>query len=467
MTEGGPSRAIVIGGGITGLVAAYRLQQAGIRVTLLEKTARVGGCIRTVKQDGFLMEDGPDSFVARKPAARMLCEEFGLKLQETLPQPHRAYILRRGSLIPLPDGFSGLVPSKLGPFLKTPLLSASGKLRLMLDFVVPPRRSEEDESVASFFRRRIGREAFQGLVEPLIGGISGGDPEELSMKAVFPQLREAEQRRGSLLRALTGQSVAQSAFLGIEGGMETLPRVLADRLTDVRRNAAVISIEKVGDSGYRVILTSGTVLEASRVVVAAPANAASSILKSLDASLAADLSAFSYGSVNVVHLAFEASDIARPLDGYGYIVPGNAGLRIVACTWASAKFPRRAPKGKVLFRLFLKCSPSGDNDSGEDSRSISIARREIRRTLGISAPPVFGRAHRWNEAMPRYLIGHLDRLTQVRKRLRPHRGLILCGALFGGLGISDRVENAEHTCSKIIELDGKAGIHRREVAWPN
>ena len=467
MTEGGPSRAIVIGGGITGLVAAYRLQQAGIGVTLLEKTARVGGCIRTVKQDGFLMEDGPDSFVARKPAAKLLCEELGLKLQETLPQPHRAYILRRGSLIPLPDGFSGLVPSKLGPFLKTPLLSARGKLRLMLDLVVPARRSEEDESVASFFRRRIGREAFQELVDPLIGGLSGGDPEELSLKAVFPQLREAERKRGSLLRALTGPSLGQSAFLGIEGGMETLPRALADRLMDVRCNAAVTSIERVGDYGYRVILTSGTALEASWVVIAVPANAASNIPINFDSSLAAHLSAFQYGSLKVVHFAYEAGDVQRPLDGYGFIVPSSEGQRIVACTWASAKFPRRAPMGKVLFRLFLNGSPSDDPDSGEDSRAMSIARREIRRMLGISASPVFSRAHHWDEVMPRYTLGHLDRLAQVRKRLRPHPGLVLCCALFSGVGISDRVENAEHACSKIIELDGKAGTHRRESTWPN
>ncbi len=467
MTQGGPSRAVVIGGGITGLVAAYRLQQAGIRVTLLEKTARVGGCIRTVKQDGFLMEDGPDSFLARKRAARMLCEEIGLKLQETLPQPHRAYILRRGSLIPLPDGFSGLVPSKLGPLLKTPLLSARGKARLLMDLVIPRRRREEDESVASFFRRRVGREAYEELIEPLVGGIGGGDPEELSLMAAFPQLQEAERKRGSLLRALKRQSVGQRAFLGIEGGMETLPRALADRLMDVRCNAAVTWIERVGDAHYRVILTSGTALEASRVVVAVPANAATSMLESLDESLAADLLAYRYGSVDVVHLAYEAGDLSRPLDGYGYIVPSSAGQRIVACTWSSAKFPRRAPKGQVLFRLFLQCSPRDDPDSGENSRAISIARRGIQRTLGFSAPPVFGRAHRWNEVMPRYTLGHLDRLAQVRKRLRSHPGLILCGALFGGVGISDRVENAEHACSKIIELDGKAGIHRREVAWPN
>lgn len=458
MAESNSPRAIVIGGGITGLVAAYRLQQAGVRVTLLEKTSRVGGCIRTVRQDGFIMEDGPDSFVAKKPAARLLCEELGLTLQQTLPQPHRAYILRRGELHPLPDGFSGLVPSRLGPVLRTPLLSARGKLRLLMDLVIPPRRSEEDESVASFFRRRIGREAYQELVEPLIGGISGGDPGELSLMAAFPQLREAERQRRGLISILNKKSPGESAFLGISGGMESLPESIAGRLQDVRCHAPVAAVDRVEGAGYRVSLAGGDVLEASWVLMATPASAAAGILRSLDAEIAVLLAAFQYGSVNVVHLAFDARDVARPLDSYGYIVPKTEAQSLVACTWASAKFSGRAPAGKVLFRLFVKSQPNDRPDSGEDTGVLRTAQREIRLTLGISAPPVFGRIHRWQGVMPRYTLGHVARLAKVRRLLRPHPGLILCGALFGGVGISDRVRNAERACGELSSRDGQSGI---------
>lgn len=455
MAESSSPRAIVIGGGITGLVAAYRLQQAGVRVTLLEKTSRVGGCIRTVRQDGFIMEDGPDSFVAKKPAARLLCEELGLALQQTLPQPHRAYILRRGELHPLPDGFSGLVPSRLGPVLRTPLLSVRGKLRLLMDLVIPPRRSEEDESVASFFRRRIGHEAYQELVEPLIGGISGGDPEELSLMAAFPQLREAERQRGRLIGNRNNQSSGEGAFLGIYGGMELLPEALAGRLQDVRCDAPVAAVDRVDGAGYRVSLTTGDVLEASWVLVATPASAAAAILRSLDAEIAVLLAAFQYGSVNVVHLAFDARDVARPLDSHGYIVPGNEGRSAVACTWVSAKFSDRAPAGKVLFRLFVRCPSLSESGKGKVSDELlTMAQRELQMTLGISAPPVFGRTYRWYNVMPRFAVGHLAHLAKVRRLLRLHPGLSLCGALFGGVGISDRVRDAERACDGIIRCVG-------------
>ena len=454
MAKSSSPRAIVIGGGITGLVAAYRLQQAGVRVTLLEKTSRVGGCIRTVRQDGFIMEDGPDSFVAKKPAARLLCEELGLTLQRTIPQPHRAYILRRGELYPLPDGFSGLVPSRLGPVLRTPLLSARGKLRLLMDLVIPPRRSDEDESVASFFRRRIGREAYQELVEPLIGGISGGDPEALSLMAAFPQLREAEMERGRLMHNLNSKLTGEDAFLGIDGGMETLPEALAGRLKDVRCGTPVAAVDRVECAGYRVYLAGGDVLEASWILVATPANAAAGILRSLDAEIAGHLAAFQYGSVNVAHLVFNVKDVARPLDSHGYIVPGNEGRSVVACTWASAKFSGRAPAGQVLFRLFIKRTFSDGPDSGEDSAVLNAAQREVWQTLGISAPPVFGRAHQWNNVMPRYSLGHLARLARVSRLLKPFPGLELIGTLFQGIGIPDRIEEGRRAAQHILRNTG-------------
>ena len=463
MKQGAPSRAIVIGGGITGLVAAYRLQQAGIRVTLLEKTARVGGCIRTVKQDGFLMEDGPDSFVARKPAARMLCEELGLELQGTLPQPHRAYILRRGSLIPLPDGFSGLVPSKLGPFLKTPLLSARGKLRLMLDFVVPPRRREEDESVASFFRRRIGREAFQELVEPLIGGISGGNPEELSLKAAFPQLREAEKKRRSLIRALQAISPGDDAFLTIKGGIESLPRAICARLQDVRLLSPVHSVEKGTGTEFVVCLKSGDRLVANAVAIATPARTAFRILHRLNSEIATCRSSLCYNPVAIAHLAYDSIDGARPLDAYGYIVPRKERRNIAACTWTSSKLPGRAPRDKTLLRVFLARAFGHDSRDLSAPELIDHVMEELRLTLGIGTAPILTRVWRWYRSSIRLNVGQMASIDRLRHQLETDSTLTICGASVGKYGLSDCILDAERSARLLIQ-SGRFSTGRRRKA---
>lgn len=445
MAKSGPSRAVVIGGGITGLVAAYRLQQTGVRVTLLEKTSRVGGCIRTVRQDGFIMEDGPDSFVVRKPAAKLLCEELGLSLQETLPQPHRAYILRRGELYPLPDGFSGLVPSKLGPVLRTPLLSARGKLRSLMDLVIPPRRSDEDESVASFFRRRIGREAYRELVEPLIGGISRGDPEELSLKAAFPHLREMERNQGSLIRALRNPSPAEHAFLTIEGGIESLPEAIGARLRDVRLLSPVTSVEKGVGPEYVVCLKSGERIMADRVAIATPACTASKILRKLNSDIAAYRSSIRSTIVSIVHLAYDSIQGARSLDAYGYIVPRDERSNIAACTWTSSKLPRRAPQGKVLLRVFLSSLPASGSRALSNPELLNAVMEELRSTLGIVAAPIFARIRHGTYSLPYSKVGQLEYMGQLRYQLELGSTLSVCGGSVGKYGLSDCILDAERS----------------------
>ncbi len=443
MTSGGKPCVVVVGGGLTGLVAAYRLQQAGINVTLLEKTSRLGGCIRTVRQDGFVMEDGPDVFLARKPGARAICEELGLKLQEMLPQPRSAYILRNGVLHPLPEGFSGLVPARIGPVLRSPLLSLRGKLRFLMDLVVPPRRDEGDESVASFFTRRIGREAYAVFVEPLLGGISGGDPEELSLSATLPHLQVAERRCVSLLRATKRQPLRDSPFLSLEGGLETIAEAMALRLKDIRYETSVDTIGIMPGGGYEVHLAEGDALPAQGIVIATPAPAASAIVKCLDAKLAEELAAIPYSATITVQLAYSLGNVPRSLDGYGYIVSRQERRDAVACTWSSAKLSGRAPRDMVLLRLFLGCSSLDSVLRQSDIAVLARARSEVESTLGITAGPVIQRLHRWHHSMPQYNMDHPQRIVRIRDRLVAYPGLILCGAAFGGVGIPDRVNDGE------------------------
>ncbi len=430
------SSAVVIGGGITGLVAAYRLQQVGATVTLLEKNERVGGCIRTVNVDGFVMEEGPDVFIARKPAAAALCRELGLVVQDTLPQPRRAYILDGGALRALPGGFSGLVPTSLVPLLRTRLLTVRGKVRLLMDFVIPARRGGADESISSFYRRRLGNEAFEVLVEPLISGITGGAPEDLSLLAGFGHLRAAEIRYGGLLRMMARQPSKGPALHGIQGGMQSLPRALAAKLGDVRLGAEAATVTRFGKYRYKVDIRGRDAVEARMVVVTLPAYAAGAILKGLDQVLSTELNQIHYGSVGVVHLAFRTCDVPMLLDSYGYIVPSKESRPVVACTWSSAKLAGRAPDGFVLFRLFLR---SGLEGEAAADRLQGLAKTELRETLGISADPVLQRCRIWHRALPRCRLGHLEVVARLEERLKHAPGLEICGAFLGGAGLPDRI----------------------------
>ena len=443
------SSAIVIGGGITGLVAAYRLQQRGAAVTLLEKSNRVGGCIQTVREDGFLMEEGPDVFLARKPAAAALCEELGLTIEETAVQPRRTYILRDGVLRALPGGFSGLVPTELAALLKTGLLTKSGKVRLLLDYIIPARRKETDESIATFYRRRIGSEAYEVLVAPLISGITGGNLEELSLPATFPQLKVAEQKYGGLLRMMARQPSGGTALYGIKGGMECLPKALEARISDIWLGSRATAVTRTEKDTYRVEISGRDALEANIVVNALSAHASSDILASLDPSLSSALSQIPYGSVGVVHVAYRADDVPVILDSYGYIIPSKERRTAVACTWCSSKFDGRAPRGYALFRLFFR---SGLEGEGVTIRLQEWAKEELRATLGIVADPVLQRCKIWHRALPHYVLGHKSLLGKLQEQLKHTPGLKLCGTYTGGTGLPDRIRAGERA-AEVWPLD--------------
>jgi oxygen-dependent protoporphyrinogen oxidase len=358
---------VVVGGGITGLAAALRLTQLlpEASITLLEADNRLGGKIVTERVDGFLIEGGPDSFLASKPRGLGLCTELGLAdaLQGTTPRPHRAYVRRRGRLHELPEGLSGLVPTRLGPLLRSGLLSPAGKLRVALDALLPPRPGTADESVGAFVRRRLGREAYEWLVEPLMAGIYAGDGDLLSLAATFPHLREGERRHGGLIRGvLAAQRGAPTpptlrrGFLTPIRGLGDLVAAGEERLQSagavVVTGAPVHRLERRGRR-WLVEHSGGRQLEAEAVILATPAFAAAVLLQPIDAGLAAELAAVPYASSAIVTLAFPADAVPRPLDAHGYVVPRAEGRPALACTWTSAKWAHRAPPGMALLRVFL------------------------------------------------------------------------------------------------------------------
>jgi oxygen-dependent protoporphyrinogen oxidase len=447
------SRVVVIGGGITGLAAAHRLrEQLGAQhVTLIESSPRLGGKISTTHTDGFVLEGGPDCFLASKPAATQLCEALGLgaHIIGTNPALRRSFVKRGDRLHPLPDGITGLVPSRILPLMTTSVLSIGGRARAAMEMFVPRLKGDEDESVASFVRRRFGNEAWQWLVEPLLSGIYAGDGEQLSVRATFPQLRETERRDGSVLKPMLAAKIAGNGngaprgFVSLSGGMQELVDALTESLADVdiRLESRVAGITRIGEE-YQVDFEGGSSLAASTIIFATPAYVTAALVAGIDTEMAAELRAIPFVSTATISVAFSRSDIARTLPGYGYVSPRANGGDVVACTWTSNKFPSRVPTGAVLLRFFVGRAGAEANASTTDEMLKAIVTKELRDVLGITAVAKFTSIARWPNALPQYVMGHADRVARIFNYAAGHRGLFLAGASYRGVGIPDCISSA-------------------------
>ncbi|HLF27454.1 MAG TPA: protoporphyrinogen oxidase [Anaerolineae bacterium] len=462
-------RVVIVGGGIAGLAAAYRLQQTApdAAITLVESEQRLGGKIVTERVAGFVIEGGPDSFLSYKPRGLGLCRELGLedRLHGTNEKVHRTYVMRGQKLYPLPEGLSGLIPSRFGPMLKTGLISPIGKLRMGLDYVIPSRSGNGDETLAAFVQRRLGRELYDRLIEPLLSGIYAGDGAELSLGATFPQLRQAELDHGSLIRGmLAAKQKSPSAnghrqwpaFLTPATGLVEIVEALEAKLTGVelRVGARAARVAAAGDR-FRVLLEPGDSIVADAVILATPAFVAADLISNLDSQLADTLRSIPYVSTATVSVAYPLAHIPRPLDGYGYLVPRAEGRAILACTWTSTKFPHRAPKGYGLIRAFVGRAGQEEALDGSDDDLLNLVREELRTVLGITAPPMLQRVFRWPKAMPQYTLGHLDRLTVIDRRLAAHPGLVLAGNAYRGVGIPDCIASGEAAAEQVSEFLSK------------
>ncbi len=468
MTDNAQRDVVVVGGGITGLTAAYHLAEAvgtdaRLQVDLLESDQRLGGKIVTHRVDGFLVEGGPDTWLARKPEAAALCKELGLekKIIPTNLETRGAFVSRRGKLHKLPEGMSGLVPSRIAPLLFSSMLSPLGRLRAAGEWFVPRREAETEESVAGFVRRRLGNEAYDYLVEPLLCGIYGGDGDQLSLDAVAPNLKDMEQEHGSVLRGMrhsrraseNGISQYPTPFISLESGMQELvdaiERPLGDRVR-VLLYTDVVGFRRVGSrggggggGGLALELSNGESILTAAAILATPANVAANLVDSVNADLAANLRSIPFVSNAAVSLGFREAEVPRDLNGYGYVVPRREGSSTLACSWATSKLPGRAPAGHVLTRVFFGRSGQEVDDGTSDSELIDLARTELQSTLGVVQKPVFARVDRYPQGMPQYTLGHLDRVDRIEKLASKTPGVFLAGNSYRGVGISDCIRSGQ------------------------
>lgn len=468
---------IVIGGGIAGLAAAFYAQKfaaergASLQVTVLESSQAWGGKISTCRDDGFVIEGGPDTFLATKPWGVGLCRELGLesRLQGTNPHQKNTYVLHRGRLLSLPDGLTMMIPTRFGPMLKTGLLSWPQKARMGVDFLIPSAPLNGDESLGAFVSRRLGRAAYENMIEPLMSGIYAGDGDRLSLRATFPSLRDLEIKHGGLVRgALAARrqlparaknsSGSRSVFLtpltGLAEIVEALLRHLEQAGVTLRSGAAVTSLS-CADQMYHLRLDTGESLAAENVILATPAYVAGDLLARLDSPLAQDLQAIEYITTSTISLAFRQADLPRPLDGYGYVIPRREQHKALACTWTSTKFPHRAPAGYALLRVFVGRAGQENQIDWDDAGLLTLAKDELRQTLGITAEPVLTRVFRWDRAMPQYNLGHPERLARIDQALQKWPGLALAGNGYKGIGIPDCIHSGELAAQTVLEAAGR------------
>ena len=437
----------VVGGGISGLAAAYELQARKVRYVVLERAPRVGGVIRTDQVDGFTLDGGPDALLVQKPAAVDLCRELGLgdRLVPALP-PRTAFVLRAGRLHPLPAHSVLGIPTRIRLLAATPLLSAAGRVRMAADLVLPAGspRAPDDESLASFFARRFGREAVDYIADPLLAGIHAGHVERLSVHALFPRLVEAERTHGSVIRALAarrrGALASGGPFRSLRGGVGELVEAMARRLAPEALRTGT-GVREIRDRApYRLLLDTGDTVTADQVVLAVPGPAAAGLLRPLDAELAEQCGAIPHTSSATVALGYPRDAIGHDLLGTGFVVPRvERGVSVMAGTWVSSKWPDRAPPGHALLRGFVGGARDGSALDRTDAELVAAVHRDFAQLLDISGQPSLARVYRWPGLNPQYEVGHLERLAAIDARLARLPGVQLTGAGFRGVGIPDCV----------------------------
>ena len=443
---------LIAGGGITGLAAAYALTGRGLRPIVLESSGRVGGLIRTDRVEGFTIEAGPDSLLAAKPAAVDLARALGLGGDMLSVRTPGAFVLRGRRLHALPSPSLLGLPLTWRALARYDLLPWHARLRLALEPTVPVRTSEDDESVASFFRRRFGPDTVELIAQPLLGGIHAGDIEQLSMQSLFPRLIELERAGGSVLRAAPRARSGGSPFVALRGGMDTLVAALVRALPSgaVRCGASVARIERTA-SGWRVHTEDGLApTDARAIVLAIPAHAAAALLRPLDP-VAADLcERVPYVSTGSVALAWPRAAVRHPLAGTGFVVARrHTDVRITACTWVSSKWTDRAPEDHVLLRAFIGGSHDPDVTAAPDDELVAIVRRDLSAVLGIAEPPSLSRVYRWRHAGAQHTVGHLARVEEIEKRLGRLGAITAAGSGFRSVGIPDCVAEAARVGAEI------------------
>jgi len=470
------TRIAIVGAGISGLATAYAIEQLAashnmaVETVVLEKNRRLGGKIKSIREEGYLCEWGPNGFLDNKPMTLELCERLGVskRLVRSDDNARKRFIFSGNELHRLPEN---------GPaFLRSKLLSWPGKLRIVRELVVPKYTEDRDETLAEFGRRRLGSEALDKLIAPMVSGIFAGNPETMSLKSCFPRIYQLEQEYGGLLRAMmrlakqkradikAGKQVASAAGPGgvltsFTGGIQELTDATAAGLRGtVRIGAAVSSIRKLSD-GFELQLEDGEKLEAEVVVTAVPAYALAGMAEGMSVVMADVLRAIPYAPMNVVCFGYERERIAHDLNGFGYLIPKAEGCSILGTLWDSSIFPNRAPEGHVLLRSMMGGATNPAAIELGDRQVQEYVMADLRDIMGIDAQPDFVRIFRHQNAIPQYTRGHGQRLLALEDASHKLPGLFLNGNAFFGIGLNDCVHAANRTAEKVVGfLERREGV---------
>jgi len=464
-----PKRIAVVGAGISGLAAAHRIVELApdCEIRLFDKQDRLGGVLSTVHENGYQIELSADNFITTQPWGLELVERLGMKDQliQTNPACRRTFVMRKKRLHSLPDGFLMMAPTKMWPMAVTPVLSPMGKFRAGLEFFLPPSRDDADESMAGFVRRRLGREVFERLVEPLVSGVYAADMEKLSLLATLPRFREMERKHGSLIRAMRKQMKAQRAkgkhvdqsgarysmFVTLEAGLSSLVDALAARLPagTIRLGTTVDRISQT-ESGWQVALAGGEPETFDAVILATPSHVAASLIQPIDADLSRDLASIEHQGTAIVSMAFHRSQIKHPMHGAGFVVPAIEGSPILAGSFSSQKYTHRAPDDQTLIRTFVGGARAPEMAEMPEDQLVPLVLDELREVLGIQGDPIYQITAHWPRTMPQYHVGHLDLVAQISDRTAGIDGLALAGNAFDGVGIPACIHSGEQAAERIV-----------------
>ena len=461
----------IIGAGISGLTAAYRLtslnnqHNTNFEIEIFEKSGRAGGNISTKSEDGIIVEEGADSFITSKPWGIDLCRELGIEelLISTNDSNRKTYIYFENRLNELPEGFFMIAPSNLEAFEKSPFFTEEGKKQVLGEREIPPGNEKEDESLESFVLRRFGRELLEKVAQPLIGGIYTGDPSRLSMKSILPEFSEMEYKHGSVIDGVIkkyGSSeiskkdsgARYGLFVSFKQGLSVLTDSLVNAMPNVKINY-YSGVKEVRNEGGKWLVTTdnGDISETDAVIISGPAYLSSHLIKNTDEALSNLLGRIEYESSVVVNMVYEKKYCTGIPEGFGVVIPRTENMGLIACSFSAHKFNGRAPADKEIIRCFL----GGAFDRGvidrEDREIMDILRKEMKILFNIDSPPVKSYIYRYPDSMPQYNVGYLELLDKINKELQKHRSLALSGNAYGGVGIPDTIKSGNDAAEKIFQ----------------